>query len=283
MPWEWKSANRPRPVLVMGVLNTSPDSFSDGGQFTDPELAVAHGLRMEAEGADVVDVGGASTRPGSIDISTDEELSLVLPVVERLTARLRVPVSIDTSNAEVAEAALRAGARIVNDITALRRDPAMGALVARYDAGLVLMHMKGTPATMQDNPQYDDVVDEVKGFLADRVRAALDAGVSPQRIAVDPGIGFGKTVDHNLELIRHIAVLRALGYPVLIGPSRKRFIGMLLDLPVTDRLEGTLATCAVAVAQGADAVRVHDVAPVRRAVDLAVWLRSEGGNDEDRT
>lgn len=267
----------------MGVLNTSPDSFSDGGQFTDPELAVAHGLRMEAEGADVVDVGGASTRPGSIDISTDEELSLVLPVVERLTARLRVPVSIDTSNAEVAEAALRAGARIVNDITALRRDPAMGALVARYDAGLVLMHMKGTPATMQDNPQYDDVVDEVKGFLADRVRAALDAGVSPQRIAVDPGIGFGKTVDHNLELIRHIAVLRALGYPVLIGPSRKRFIGMLLDLPVTDRLEGTLAACAVAVAQGADAVRVHDVAPVRRAVDLAVWLRSEGGNDEDRT
>ncbi len=267
----------------MGVLNTSPDSFSDGGQFIDPDVAVAHGLKMEAEGADVVDVGGASTRPGSTGIAQDEELTRVLPVVKRLTARLKVPVSIDTSSAEVAEAALRAGARIVNDITALRGDPAMGALVARYDAGLVLMHMKGTPATMQDSPQYENVVDEVMGFLAERVRAAREAGVSPQRIAVDPGIGFGKTVDHNLELIRRVGALRALGYPVLIGPSRKRFIGTLLDLPVTERLEGTLAACAVAVARGADAVRVHDVAPVRRAVDLAVWLRSEGGNDEDRS
>ncbi len=282
MSWEWRKADRPRPVLVMGVLNTAPDSFSDGGQFTEPDVAIAHGLRLEAEGADVVDVGGASSRPGSEAISVDEELARVMPVVEGLTARLRVPVSIDTSSAEVAEAALRAGARIVNDVTALRGDPAMGPLVARYDAGLVLMHMKGTPATMQEDPRYEDVVHEVKTFLAQRVRAALEVGVPPQRIAVDPGIGFGKTVDHNLELIRRIGELRALGHPVLIGPSRKRFIGALLGVPVTERLEGTLAACAVAVVGGADAVRVHDVAPVRRAVDLAVWLRSEGGNHEDR-
>jgi len=263
-------------VLVMGILNTAPDSFSDWGRCTDAQTAVAHGVRLQSEGADIVDVGGESTRPGSQPISEEEELSRVLPVVERLAAQLRVPLSIDTSKARVAEAALKAGARIVNDVTALRGDPGMGEVVRKHDAGLVLMHMLGTPATMQDAPQYRDVVGEVYAFLEVRLQAALDMGIRRERIAVDPGIGFGKTVEHNLELIRGLGKLRELGQPVFVGPSRKRFIGTLLDLPVDQRVEGTLAVCVAAVLNGVDAVRVHDVKPVRRAVDLAVHLRSGG-------
>ncbi|MFO8034035.1 MAG: dihydropteroate synthase [Candidatus Bipolaricaulota bacterium] len=277
MAFDWRTAAESRPVLVMGVVNTAPDSFSDGGQFTDPEAAVAHGARLEAQGADVVDVGGESTRPGSQRISVDEELSRVVPVVERLAEKLRISISVDTSKAEVAEAALQAGARMVNDVTALRGDSRMAEVVRRYDAGLVLMHMLGTPATMQDDPCYEDVVRQVRQFLGERLQVALNAEIPPERIVLDPGIGFGKTVEHNLELIRRIGELRELGQPVLVGPSRKRFIGEVLDLPVNERVEGTLAACTVAVVQGADAVRVHDVGPVRRAVDMAVRLRVKGG------
>jgi len=262
--------------LVMGVLNTAPDSFSDGGRFTDPEAAVAHGVRMQNEGADVVDVGGESTRPGAQPISTEEELSRVLPVVERLVHELRVPLSVDTSKAQVAEAALERGVRIVNDPTALRGDPDMAQVVRKHDAGLVVMHMLGTPATMQHEPRYEDVVREVCSFLKERLHAAQEAGIRRERIVLDPGIGFGKTVEHNLELIRGLGQLRQLGQPVLVGPSRKRFIGTLLDLPVDQRVEATIAACVAAVINGADAVRVHDVKPVRRAVDLAVHLRSRG-------
>ncbi len=277
MAFEWRTAVESRPVLVMGVLNTAPDSFSDGGEFTDEDTAVAHGVLLEQQGADMVDVGGESTRPGSHPVSVHEELTRVIPVVKRLVSRLAVPVSVDTSKAEVAAAALEAGARIVNDVSALRGDERMAEVVRRYDAGLVLMHMLGTPATMQDDPHYDDVVREVRRFLAERLRVALDAGIRRQRIAVDPGIGFGKSLEHNLELIRRLEELRELGQPVLVGPSRKRFIGQVLDLPVGDRVEGTVAACVVAVVHGADAVRVHDVRPVRRAVDVAVRLRPKGG------
>lgn len=276
MSFEWAAAGRDRPVLVMGVLNTAPDSFSDGGRFTDPEAAVAHGVRMQNEGADVVDVGGESTRPGAQPISTEEELSRVLPVVERLVHELRVPLSVDTSKAQVAEAALERGVRIVNDPTALRGDPDMAQVVRKHDAGLVVMHMLGTPATMQHEPRYEDVVREVCSFLKERLHAAQEAGIRRERIVLDPGIGFGKTVEHNLELIRGLGQLRQLGQPVLVGPSRKRFIGTLLDLPVDQRVEATIAACVAAVINGADAVRVHDVKPVRRAVDLAVHLRSRG-------
>lgn len=262
-----------RKVLVMGILNVTPDSFSDGGRFIDPDAAAAHALRMQAEGADIIDIGGESTRPGADPVPVEEELRRLLPVLERLRGKLKVPVSIDTYKAEVAEAALRHGARIVNDVTALRGDPRMAELVAREGVGVVLMHMKGTPRTMQENPTYADVVAEVISFLEERIAFAREWGIDPEQVAVDPGIGFGKTVEHNLEIFRRLGEFRALGRPILVGPSRKSFIGAILGLPVGERLEGTLAACAVAVVRGADIVRVHDVLPARRAVDLAFHMR----------
>jgi len=259
----------------MGALNVTPDSFSDGGAFLDPDAAADRALAMEREGADIIDIGGESSRPGAEPVPLEEELRRVLPVLERLRGRLRIPISIDTTKAEVAEAALQAGAEIVNDISALRFDPRMGEVVAKSGAGLVLMHMRGTPKTMQQDPTYADVVAEVRDFLAQRVEHAVSLGIDRELIAIDPGIGFGKTVEHNLELLRRLPELCELGHPVLVGPSRKSFIGAVLDLPVEERLEGTLAACAVAVVRGADIVRVHDVRAVRRAVDLAVRLRRE--------
>jgi len=264
-------------VWVMGVLNVTPDSFSDGGAFFEHGAAVARGLEMVHEGADILDVGGESTRPGAEPVDVEEELRRVLPVIARLAAEVRVPVSVDTSKAEVARAALDAGARIVNDVTALRGDPGMGEVVARAGAGLVLMHMQGTPADMQRDPVYEDVVDEIRGFLAARVAAAGDAGVASSHIMVDPGLGFGKTVQHNLEILRRLEAFRGLAAGLLVGPSRKRFIGQLTGFDVDQRVEATLAVCAVAVARGADAVRVHDVAPARRAVDMATWLAAGMG------
>ncbi|MGC9530050.1 MAG: dihydropteroate synthase [Candidatus Bipolaricaulaceae bacterium] len=258
----------------MGIVNVTPDSFSPGGRYLDPEAAAAHALRLEAEGADLIDVGGESTRPGAAPVSAREELRRVLPVLAALQGKLSVPISIDTTKAEVAEESIKAGAQVVNDISALRFDPEMGPLVARTGVGVILMHMQGTPQTMQDNPTYADVVDEVRSFLAARARAAVAAGVAGEQVAVDPGIGFGKTVEHNLDLLRRLPALVELGLPVVVGPSRKSFIGAVLGLPVDQRLEGTLAACAVAVARGADVVRVHDVAPVRRVVDMAVRLRN---------
>lgn len=267
----WKGRDRP---WVMGIVNVTPDSFSPGGRYLDPEAAAAHALRLEAEGADLIDVGGESTRPGAAPVSAREELRRVLPVLAALQGKLSVPISIDTTKAEVAEESIKAGAQVVNDISALRFDPEMGPLVARTGVGVILMHMQGTPQTMQDNPTYADVVDEVRSFLAARAQAAVTAGVAGEQVAVDPGIGFGKTVEHNLDLLRRLPALVELGLPVVVGPSRKSFIGAVLGLPVDQRLEGTLAACAVAVARGADVVRVHDVAPVRRVVDMAVRLRN---------
>jgi dihydropteroate synthase len=251
---------RGRP-LVMGIVNVTPDSFSDGGRFLDPEAAFRHGLRLEEEGVDLLDVGGESTRPGSAGVSLEEELRRVLPVVERLAKAARVPISIDTSKAEVARRALEAGAAIVNDVTALRGDAAMAQVVARSKAAILLMHMRGSPRTMQRQPRYRSVVEDVAAFLADAARTAIAAGIDGRRILIDPGLGFGKTAAHNLALMRSLPQFASLGFPVVVGPSRKSFIGKTLDAEVGDRLAGTLACVAFAQQTGAHIVRVHDVRP----------------------
>jgi dihydropteroate synthase len=254
----------------MGVLNVTPDSFSDGGRFFDPQRAVAEGLRMVEDGADILDVGGESTRPGSDPVTMEDELDRVVPVIKSLAAEVDVPISVDTRKPPVAAAALDAGATIVNDVTA-GGDPGMFEAVRAAGAGLVLMHMKGEPKTMQEHPTYGNVVWEVRDFLSQRVEAALKAGIDQQHLAVDPGLGFGKTASHSLTLMRDIESLLDLGRPVVVGPSRKSFIGAALgDLPVDERLEGTAAAVAVMAFNGAHVVRVHDVkemARVARVVD----------------
>jgi dihydropteroate synthase len=252
---------------LMGVVNVTPDSFSDGGLFLDAEAAVAHGRALAGQGAEILDVGGESTRPGAEEVSAGEEMARVVPVVRGLADA--ATVSIDTSKAAVAEAALDAGATIVNDVTALRHDPEIGVLCAQRGAGLVLMHMQGDPRTMQDEPSYDDVVDDVKAFLAERVEAAIGAGVAEDLIWLDPGIGFGKTLDHNLELLRRLGELRELGRPLVVGTSRKSFIGKIDGSAVGDRLGGTIASSVLAAAEGADVLRVHDVAEMAGAAKVA--------------
>jgi len=250
---------------LMGIVNVTPDSFSDGGEFLDAEAAIAHGAELAAEGADILDVGGESTRPGAVAVGAGEEKRRVVPVIEALAGRATAPVSIDTSKAEVAAAAIEAGASIVNDVTALA-DPDMAPLLADRGAELVLMHMRGSPRTMQVDPVYDDVVDDIRAFLAQRIERATAAGIDEEKIWIDPGIGFGKTTEHNLELLRRLAELRDLGRPIMVGTSRKGFIGSLTGADVGERLGGTIATCVLAVANGADALRVHDVGPVREAL-----------------
>ncbi|HKO85491.1 MAG TPA: dihydropteroate synthase [Actinomycetota bacterium] len=257
-----------RRCLVMGVVNVTPDSFSDGGRYLDPEAAVAHGLALVAEGADLLDVGGESTRPGATDVPEAVELERVLPVVEELARTAEVPVSIDTRKAAVAAAALAAGATMVNDVSAGRHDPDLLGVAADAKVPLVLMHMLGTPATMQDDPRYDDVVAEVEAFLAERCRAAEAAGVDQQALVVDPGIGFGKRDQDNYALLDQLARFTRLGHPVMVGTSRKGFIGRALDSPADQRVEGTAATVVWAVERGARIVRVHDVAPMVRAVRM---------------
>ncbi|HJS27556.1 MAG TPA: dihydropteroate synthase [Actinomycetota bacterium] len=253
-------------TLVMGILNVTPDSFSDAGRFFTDRAAIDRGAEMIEQGADIVDVGGESTRPGSDPVPTDEELGRVVPVIEQLAKHIpAVPISIDTRKAEVAAAALDAGAAIVNDVSA-GTDPAMFELTRDRDAAIVLMHMKGDPKTMQDAPTYDDVVADVHEYLRERIESAEFAGIEPERIVVDPGIGFGKDLHHNLELIHRIDALLDLGRPLLVGPSRKRFIGALLDLPEHERVEGTAAAVAWMVARGAHIVRVHDVKEIVRVV-----------------
>jgi dihydropteroate synthase len=251
----------------MGVLNVTPDSFSDGGRFFDPEAAVEHGVRMAAEGADLIDVGGESTRPGAEAVAPEEERDRVVPVIKRLSAELDVPVSIDTRKPSVAAAAVEAGATVVNDISGAR-DPQMLEVVRDAGAGLVLMHMRGEPATMQEFTDYADVVAEVRDQLRGRVDAAVQAGIHPDHVVVDPGIGFSKTPDQNLVLLRDVRALFELGRPVLVGPSRKSFIGKVLDLEVDERLEGTAAAVAWLVAQGVHLVRVHDVKEMTRVARL---------------
>jgi dihydropteroate synthase len=264
----------PLRFRVMGVVNVTPDSFSDGGLFLDPERAIDHGIHLVAEGADILDVGGESTRPGAAAVDAAEELERVEPVVAALAAAdgPGAEVSIDTSKAAVAARALDRGATIVNDVTALRGDPELAALCAERDCTLVLMHMQGTPRTMQENPTYDDVVDDVRAFLAKRVQAAVDAGVDERRIWIDPGIGFGKTLEHNLELLGRLGELRELGRPIVIGTSRKSFLGRLTGREADQRLGGTVASNVLALAAGADVFRVHDVAEVARALRVAAAI-----------
>jgi dihydropteroate synthase len=257
-----------RPLL-MGIVNVTPDSFSDGGCYFDSEAAVAHAIRLVEEGADLLDIGAESTRPGAVPIDATEELRRLIPVVTRVAKAVSVPISVDTSKACVAKAAIEAGAAIVNDVTALRGDPAMVDVVAQAEAGLVLMHMKGSPQTMQEAPQYRDVVEDVAVFLSERAQHAIERGVARNRIILDPGIGFGKVLVQNLDLLAHLPRFTQLGYPLLVGPSRKSFIGQLTGQPVQDRAWGTAAVVALAVEQGAQILRVHDVAAMRDVVQVA--------------
>jgi dihydropteroate synthase len=268
-------------MRVMGIVNVTPDSFSDGGLYLDADAAIAHGRELLAEGADVLDVGGESTRPGAAAVPAEEELRRTEPVVRALAAG-GAAVSIDTSKVAVAKAALDAGAGIVNDVTALVAEPELADLCGERGCGLVLMHMQGTPRTMQDDPAYEDVVDDVKAFLAERIELAVSRGVAEERIWVDPGIGFGKTLEHNLELLRRLGELRDLGRPILIGTSRKSFLGKLTGREPGERLGGTIASNVLALMRGAEIFRVHDVRAVREALVVAeaVLNAREWGVDE---
>ncbi len=253
--------------FIMGVLNVTPDSFSDGGRFFDPQSAIEQALRLEEEGADFIDIGGESSRPGSLSVSVDEELSRVLPVIKALVKDIKVPLSIDTSKALVARSALDAGVGIVNDITALRGDKDMLSVVKDLEAAVVLMHMQGEPRNMQENPDYHDLIGEVHSFISKRVNIVLEAGVSEDRIIIDPGIGFGKRTGDNFELLGRLREFGDLG-PVLVGPSRKAFIGKTLNMPVEERLFGTAGAAAVAILNGADIIRVHDVKPMIEVAEI---------------
>lgn len=257
----------------MGVLNVTPDSFSDGGRYLDAGKAIARGFELVEEGADILDIGGESSRPGADPVSAQEEMDRVLPVIRALRRQVSVPISIDTYKARVAAAALDAGADMVNDISALNFDPEMASLAVAEKVPVVLMHMQGTPRTMQSSPHYEDVVVDVKNFLLDRIRGAADSGLDPAQILIDPGIGFGKTLAQNLALLRDLPTLAALGSPLLVGPSRKTFIGKILGVGPEDRLEGSLAAAAAAVLGGANMIRMHDVREARRAVRIADAIR----------
>ncbi len=262
-----------RPAL-MGILNITPDSFSDGGRFQDRDAALRRIEELRSEGADIIDIGGESTRPGARPVSTQEELERVLPIVEAARRGSDVAISIDTTKTEVARAALEAGAEIVNDISGLQFDPEIGDLAAQHGAGLVLMHMRGEPRTMQEEIHYDDLLGEVQEELAAAVRRALDAGCARDQLVVDPGIGFGKTAEQSLTLLAHVDRFAELGLPVMVGPSRKSFIGKILGLPVDMRVEATIAACVVALLRGVRIFRVHDVAAVRRALEMAEEIAS---------
>jgi dihydropteroate synthase len=258
----------PLRPLLMGIVNVTPDSFSDGGRFFDPQAAVAQGLQLAADGADLLDVGGESTRPYADAVDEQEELRRVLPVVARLAEQTKLPISIDTSKASVAREALSAGAEIINDVTALAGDPGMLAIAIESQAGVCAMHLRGTPQTMQDDPQYEDVVAEVLEFLRIRRDALIAAGISPERLALDPGIGFGKTHQHNLTLLAGCRRLHELKQPVLVGPSRKAFIGKVIGDKLADRTAGTVGVALSLAQQGVQILRVHNVADVRQALLL---------------
>ena len=270
-----------KPYRVVGIVNVTPDSFSDGGRYMEPNAAVARALELEREGAAYIDVGGESTRPGAESVSAAEELRRVMPVIEGLRATgLRAAISIDTSKVAVARAAIAAGASLVNDVTAFRAEPELASLVAELEVDCCLMHMRGDPRTMQREVHYDDVVAEVLEFLEQRVGYALAAGIARERITIDPGIGFGKSVGHNLELLSRLEEITALGLPVLIGTSRKSFLGVVTGKPSDDRLPGTIATCVMAFERGASMFRVHDVGPVADALAVAAatvsgqWMKT---------
>lgn len=253
---------------IMGILNVTPDSFSDGGLYTDREEAVRRAIEMESQGADIIDVGGESTRPGARAVSAGEEYERVIPVIKALVKRVKIPISVDTSKFTIAQKALDCGAVIINDISGLKREPKITRLVKKHNAAVVLMHMEGTPRTMQRNPRYKSLISEITEGLRYSIDIAKDAGISDNNIVIDPGIGFGKTVEHNLEILKRLREFRSLGYPILVGPSRKSFIGKILGLETQERLFGTAAAVAAAIQNGADILRVHDVEHMRQVARL---------------
>jgi dihydropteroate synthase len=258
----------------MGIVNVTPDSFSDGGRFLDPHKALVHAMDLVEQGADMLDVGAESSRPGAYPVDAEEELRRLLPLIASLAKRVAIPISVDTMKARVAQAAIDAGASIVNDVTALRFDPEMASVVARTEAGVVLMHMQGMPETMQQAPQYEEVVPEVCAFFEARLSAAEQAGIAKNRIVLDPGIGFGKLQEHNLELLNRLSAFSVLNRPILVGVSRKAFLGKILDRPVRDRIWGTAAAVALAVDRGAAILRVHDVAEMMDVVKVASAMKA---------
>lgn len=260
----------------MGILNITPDSFSDGGVHFDRSSAVDCGIRMVDDGADIIDIGGESTRPGSEPVSLDEELHRTLPVIESLASKVKVPISIDTYKADVAQRALDAGASIVNDISGLRFDPEMPAVVSHYGVPVVIMHMKGSPKDMQQDPSYTALIPDILEFMRSRIAFAVKAGIPEDRIIIDPGVGFGKTFDHNLEILHNLDKFISLGRPILVGPSRKAFIGKILDnAPATQRIEGTAAAVAISIIQGANLVRVHDIKEMAKVAKVADAIKKE--------
>jgi dihydropteroate synthase len=267
--------------LIMGIVNVTPDSFSDGGKFFDAETAIAHAMQLEAEGADILDVGGESTRPGALPVGVEEEERRVVPVIEVLARRVRIPISIDTRNAAVMAAAAKAGARLINDVTALAHDPDSLATAARLALPVALMHSRGDPRTMQDDPRYEDVVLDVYDALEQRIDACERAGIPRERLIVDPGIGFGKTLAHNLALLGSLSIFHGLGCAVLLGASRKSFISKLTGVPANDRLPGSLAAALLAAEQGANIIRVHDVAATRQALAIAAGASDAGATGSE--
>lgn len=264
-----KTLDLGRRTHVMGILNITPDSFSDGGRYASADLALTRAREMAEQGADIIDIGGESTRPGADPVPEDEELRRIIPLFERLSAELAVPLSVDTYKSSVARKALEAGASIVNDISGLRFSSDMAKVAADFGAAVVIMHIKGTPRNMQQNPVYDDVITEITDYLEEGVSIAVKAGVDPDKILIDPGIGFGKSLEHNLTIMNRLDELKCLGRPIVLGTSRKKFIGAVLDMPVPEqRLEGTAATVALGIERGARIVRVHDVAPMARVVRM---------------
>jgi dihydropteroate synthase len=257
---------------VMGILNVTPDSFSDGGRYLDVEQAIEHGKKLSEEGADFIDVGGESTRPGSESVSIEEEIRRVIPVIESLVKIISIPISIDTYKSDVAEAALLAGAVIINDISAMTFDAKMASVAAKHNASVVLMHIKGTPKTMQQNPGYANVTEDVKIFLQQRVEETMKAGI--EQIIIDPGIGFGKMFEHNIKLLKELKTFTSLGFPLLVGVSRKSFLGAILNLPPSERMEGTAAAVTASILNGANIIRVHDVKEMNRVAMVSDALKS---------
>jgi dihydropteroate synthase len=266
---------------IMGVLNVTPDSFSDGGKFFDIDSAIRHGISMAEEGADIIDVGGESTRPGSEPVPAQEEIKRVIPVITGLAGRINIPISVDTSKAEVARKALSAGAEIINDISALRFDPEMADVAKEFHSGLVLMHMQGNPKDMQKAPVYNDVLAEIRDFFTEQTEFALSRGIDRSKIILDPGIGFGKTIEHNLRILHNLSYFKSLKFPLLIGVSRKSLIGNILNLPPGERLEGSLAAMVFAIQNGANIVRVHDVRESVRAARVIDRLKNSDGTPKD--
>lgn len=259
----------------MGILNVTPDSFTDGGLFFGRDLAIEHGLRMVEEGADIIDVGGESTRPGSEPVEYEEEVRRIIPVIDALAKRVKVPISVDTYKADVAKKALDVGASIINDISGLRFDPEMPKVAAHYRVPIALMHIKGTPKNMQVNPHYDALIPEIVDYLRGSVRLAIDSGVREEMIIIDPGIGFGKTFEHNLEILRNLREFTLLEKPLLVGPSRKAFVGKILDnASFSERMEGTAAAVAISIMNGANIVRVHDVKEMGKVARVADAIRT---------